>query len=282
MLEELIESEDERPADRRVKPALLTLLHDQAALLDRKWADDDRDYDLRSGFDSRRQVIEWYQQAAVRSKGHIADDWKPADCFIDRTMLAALIREDVDGIDTMDSYQAVRWREWLETAFVMPAFNRAYRDLRKSAVEYIKTPDSEERKDVGEGDLDPTQQKHVAMRPGFQTLDDQQGRALRRLWGGFESHSEMLDWLHSLNYPTNGEIGENLAASIVSDPAAMDHLIYERESRTARIFREAMAVGELLPAFVDGVKGMDTGELAKKKQTTPTTLRQKGGYEDYE
>lgn len=262
--------------DRRIKPSLLTLLTDQAALLDPDAIARPDEHALREGFPDRRGVIMWYQRAVVRTVGHIADDWEPIDCLSDATLLSALCYDPQIDMEIMPPGDAKKYRAVLEAEMVQPACNRAYRDLRDVASDYIAD------KNEGEGasptrDLTPTGQRNVAMRPGFQTMDEQQRQALDALWGGFEDVNELLDWLHGLNSPTNGEIAPDIAQATISDDTALRYLIDESDAEEARIYREAFATMEILPAFVAGIRSMDTGELAATESSGSTTFRMKGG-----
>lgn len=261
--------------DLRVKPALVTLLVDQAALLNSEHAD--VDYDLRSGFPSRRALLEWYQQATVRSLGHIGESWPPEACVGDEVMQAALLADD--GVDILDvdgigRVSAREYRRFIEAVIVQPAFNKAYRSIRDTATEYVKTDEYDG--DWTHQELDPSSQANVAMRPGFQVLDDRQSRALEELWGGFESADDLSEWLHALSAPTNGCVTPEFSQSVVVDDVAMDHLVHERDTEAARRYRESFAATAILPMFVEGMEAAEAQELAKATSDTPTTLRMQG------
>lgn len=278
MLEQIVGSggdgyDEDLIGNRKVKPALLTLLVDQAELLDASKTDNAIEFDLRSGFPSRRYLIEWYQRASVRTLGKIEKHWPPSNCVGDETLVAACLRSYPDGVQPMSDRKSRRYRAVLESAIVQPACNEAYRTLRQAAAEYVKSPDKQEYEEVPESDLDPKKQKSVAMRPGYSDLDEQQQAALDDLWGGFESMDALLDWLHGLNAPSNGEIGESFAESVVVDDIALGHLLYKPGTSKARTYREALAAARVLPAFVSGVTSMETEELAQTTQGAPTTLR---------
>lgn len=259
-------TDDNELVDKRVKPALLALLHDQAELLN-----SDTEPDLRGGFDSRRELIGWYQRASVRTLGHISETWKPRDCIADSAL--------VNGATSSGKFTGGRgqwYRRVLESTHVQPAFSEAYEEMRDVAKEYVQRPEEGDRSSPGK-DLDPSSQAYLAMRPGFQVLDKQQQRALSDLWGGFESVEAVQDWIHALNAPTNGEIDSSLASLIVSDETAMERLVYDADADRSRRYREALAATVVLPAFVDGVRSIDADELAQETSGTPTTMRMKGG-----
>lgn len=258
-------------ADRRVKPALQTLLVNQAALMDVDHSESAAvDHSIRSGFPDLRRLIEWYQRAAVRTVGEIAEDWEPFDCIGDSTLRSCMI-------DTDDDAKKRRYRLIVESTVVKPACNRGYRRLRSSAVEYVKAADQESR--VTEHNLDPYSQASVAMRPGFQTLDDQQRRALDSLWGGFDDEYALADWLHSLNSPSNGEIADDIEPMTITDENALKHLVYESETSKATAFQAMFAASLVLPAFVDAVRSIETQELAKETKTGAGTMQMKGSNE---
>lgn len=269
MLTELVGEDGELGvADRRVKPSLLVLAYDQAALIDAVEYDHRNDeHGLRRGFPNRRRFIEWYQRAAVRTIGHIAEYLDPRDLLNDEVLVAA-----ATGHEDLDPRKAATYRHMVEAKAVHPACNRAYRSMRDVAANY-QPEGAEAEKTISENKLDPVRQRNIAMRPGFNTLDRQQSAALEKLWGGFETTGELLDWFHALNSPSNGEIPDSVAEETLSDDVAIDRLVSETETREARVYRELLACSVVLPAFVDGVKLMDTDELAALEREGSTTMR---------
>jgi hypothetical protein len=247
----------------QTRPALPTLQHDQRVLLEPE-PTSDLEHGLRHGFPHRRATIEWYQAAIVRTIGHVTERWEPESLVRDRTLLTALVVGDereafADEVLSLET--AREYRRRLERVVVLPAFNRAYNALRKSAGEY---PD-----DARKSEHDPEQQDFVAMRPAFQVADRQQRTALRQLWGGFDSVEQLQSWLHDLSEPTNGAIEETLSSRVGSDSVAREYLLGRPEAdtaleaeRVARKYRERFAVTKLLPAFADGLKRLEAGELA--------------------
>jgi hypothetical protein len=245
------------------RPALPTLQSDQRALLEPQ-PGDGLDHGLRDGFPNRRTAIEWYQAAIVRTIGHITDRWDPVALLRDRTLLTALVvgpERERFADDPISLETGREYRQRLERVLVLPAFNLAYNALRKSAGEYPEDVRSEEH--------DPEGQDFVAMRPAFQVADRQHRAALRRLWGGFESVEELQSWLHNLSEPTNGALDEALPSRVGRDAVARDHFLGRVDAdsaleaeRLARKYRERFAVAKLLPAFADGIKRLEAGELA--------------------
>lgn len=245
------------------RPALPTLQSDQRALLDPR-PDDGLDHGLRGGFPDRRTAIEWYQAAIVRTLGHITDRWEPVDLLRDRTLLSALVvgpERETFADDPLSPEVARQYRQRLERVVLLPAFNLAYNALRKAAGEY---PD-----DARNDKHDPDSQDFVAMRPAFQVADRQQRAALRRLWGGLDTLEELQSWLHDLSEPSNGALEESLPARVGRDPVARKHFLGSVSADSAleaeeleRKYRERFAVAKLLPAFADGIKRLEAGELA--------------------
>ncbi|OYR89629.1 hypothetical protein DJ71_03930, partial [Halorubrum sp. E3] len=252
-----------RMTTNQTRPALPTLQHDQRALLDPQ-SDSGLEHGLRDGFPNRRVAIEWYQAAIVRTLGHITDRWEPGALLRDRTLLSALVvgsEREQFADDPLSLEEARQYRQRLERVLVLPAFNLAYNALRKNAGEYPE--------DVRNDEHDPEGQEFVAMRPAFQVADRQQRAALRRLWGGFDSVEKLQSWLHDLSEPTNGALDESLPSRVGRDAVAREHFLGRVDAdsaleaeQLARAFRERFAVAKLLPAFADGIKRLEAGELA--------------------
>lgn len=251
-----------------VRPALRTLLYDQAALFNPEPYDRDIEYGLRGGFPELRNAVEWYQRATVRTFGNLADEWPPEDLILDHTLLGALVENAPIDVEPLPDERARYLRELYEATIVHPACVDAYQELRTSAGEYVGT----DGPNVDPYDVRPQDQANVAMRPGYQVLDQQQLRTLTTLWGGFDSRTHLLDWIHSLNAPTAGEIDPELAQDTLVDGVAMDHLLHEPDTESARSYRIGLAVSELLPAFVKGVRSLSAGEAIelKREDTAPT------------
>lgn len=246
-----------------VRPALRTLLYDQAALFDADAVDRGLEHGLRGGFPGRKGLIEWYQRAIVRTLGYLADRWRPQDMLSDETLLAGVIEGGTASTPPMPSDKARQYRAMLEAVVVHPACVRAYSDLRGSAGEYVGT----DGENLSPYDINPAKQANVAMRPGYQVLDRQQRRTLSVLWGGFDNRGELLDWLHSLNAPTAGELRDEFAQDVLCDSTALHHLLHAPDTPTAQLYRQGLAVAELLPAFVDGVRRLSAGEAIELKRT---------------
>lgn len=256
-----------------VRPALVTLQRDQSALFSTEHSRGVRE-GLRKGFSSRRSLIRWYQRAAVRTFGYLGDVFAPPELQRDRVLLAACITGIAGGkwCENPPAPAVAReYRNHLE-ARVQRACTRAYKDVREVAGEYgdiVQDGDVS----ISARDLDPDRQQHLAMRPAFQELDDKQNEALERYWGGFRDLEAVLDWVHDLKTPSNGEIADGLAGDIVQDQVARQCLLDEFDSETAaREWREAFLISEVLPAFLAGAETMTADELA-----APTRPGSSGG-----
>lgn len=252
----------------RTQPALRTLQLDQRQLLE---GGDRVEHGIRDGFPTFRSAISWYQRAIVRTFGFLADEIEPVDLVRDRTLTGALVvgpERDELVDDPLRPALARRYRRVLERAYIKPACNRAYNRLRRGAGEYL------EDSNVSPEKVDPGRQHHVAMRPSLERKDVEQSEALRKLWGGFETESALLDWLHDLDEPANGAIAANFSARVGKDATARAHLIASEQSDAgvtdaqASRWREHFATTVVLPAFNRGIRRLDSaGELVEQQST---------------
>lgn len=257
---------DDESVTSRTQPALRTLQLDQRELLE---GGETVSHGLRDGFPTRRAALEWYQRATTRTLGYLAAEVEPIDLVRDRTLVGSLVvgperTELVD--DPPRPAVAKRYRRVLERAYVRPACNRSYDRLRRGAGEYL------EDSDVSPAKVDPSQQGHVAMRPTIARKDIEQAAALRELWGGFETEDELLDWLHDLDEPANGQVPSDLAARLGKDATARAHLIASEQADVrdaqARRYREHIAAAVVLPAFCRGVDRLESaGELVEQQSS---------------
>jgi hypothetical protein len=205
---------------------------------------------LREGFRSRQGIINWYQAAVVRTFGHLTGGWEPYQIEQDAALLSYL---------TGDTSDARYTRHQLLEQVALPACQRAYQHLRTQANERV---DEDDDYDTSYNGIDPDTERHVAMRPAFSRLDATQCDALADLWGGFDSRSSLVEWLHSLR-PT-GEFDPDLPRQVANDPAAMDYLV-DNTSRDAQQYRERVAIGILLPGFARRARELQGGELPRKE-----------------
>lgn len=253
-------------SDQLARPALPTLLAQQRELIDHEETPaTDLRFSLRDGFADRRELIRWYQAATVRTFGALGEYFEPRRLWADHTLLQACIvspnRQRWADVDSLPLDVAAAHRRVIEEEALHPAMHDAYNQLRKMAGEYLGDGDGETYSDE---DIDPDR-NDVAMRPAFSRKDAEQARALRRLWSGFEDADAVRTWLHDLQQPSNGAVREGLAGMVMRDDVALSHLLTGQSASTrARLYREWLAIRELLPAFRAGIERMDTGELAKR------------------
>jgi hypothetical protein len=230
------EISDSRRAETFPRPALDVLDSDQDQIRS----------DLLDGFDGYRSVIGWWQRSAVRTFGHIADEF-PAEGLLNATRMRFL---------TESSRIAESRRSKIYTEEIAPACQDAFNDLKTQAVERLSAGEGEDTY----ADLDVEAQQDPAMRPAFRILEARQQRALRRLWGGFESDRELSEWLHELTSCTYGQIDRE-AASDLSEGVTRSHML-DPGSTDAQRYRVLLAIGELLPAFAAAARRLQAGESA--------------------
>jgi len=203
---------------------------------------------ITDGFDTRRAAITWWQRACVRTFGHLDRVFPSKKLVGDGAVAAALYRDESGAGD-----------DWLRQRLceqVIDACQVAYRDLENQANEWLADGDG----DVA--DIDPESQKHIAMRPAFSRLDDEQARTLNEVWGGFEGRSAVFRWAHRLPSVTNFDDSpiDNLRAELARDGFAVEMLT--TESAVAQDWRERWAAIILLPAFATRAKRLQAGERA--------------------
>lgn len=215
---------------------------------------------VADGFDSRRELINWWQAACVRSFGHLAEPYPARQIRADKALTEALTASDpTPG----QQHQRQRVRE-----HVMAACTDAYRDLEQRAHEWLP---GDEGPDGGKSDyrrIDPDSQQHIAMRPAFSRLDTGQARILARLWGGFEDRNAVVRWTHRL--PAVADFSEllegepNVTEWLVTDRAALEKLT--DQTKSGREWRERFASVALLPAFAVRARRLQGGALERSKR----------------
>ena len=244
----LDERESERDIDvhRTTQPALdvfqvgkLELLYDGAAGRSppiTPWAD---------GFDSEREVIDWWQAATVRSFGLLATHCPPRNIRRDRTFRKALLNESDDAA----AYRARFRRQFLE-----PALFDAWNHLARSATEQLgRNEDS-----VDYRHFDARDEKHVGRMPALTQLDRAQSAVLRTLWRGFEDATALDRWLSTLPAATRAQHEKNLPKRVMSDRTTRRLLLGTSEDAAAH--RRRFAIVVLLPAFARAANTLRGGE----------------------
>lgn len=258
-------SSDMSPVDRRpggdTRVAVDVLHRDQQAVL--FYGDPDRDppvTPIDAGFESQRELLNWWQAACVRSFGHLDEIYPAVQIRRDQALTEALTTSDpTPG----QQRQRTRIRE-----HVLAACTTAYRDLEERAHEWLP---GDEGPDGGKSDyrrIDPDSQQHIAMRPAFSRLDTGQARILRRLWGGFEDRNAIVRWGHRLpavaDFSGILEDETTVTEWLVTDRAARTKLLDQSED--GRAWRERFAAAILLPAFAVRAKRLQGGALERSKR----------------
>jgi len=229
--------EEESPTDS-YRPALVALTDQVRELID----------EFARGFNSRRRLLEWSQRMTIRTLGELpevyyADLTRSFQQSSDTVLLSAL-HTPATRSGRIDDDQAEELRERIVTTHIQPAFHRAFRRLRKDATEYVD--------EAGEGDAhDPSRQRHIAMRPALDELEQWQQTALGRCLNGLEDRSAIPDWGEDVELATHGEMPEGFVARCYREPSTWKLLV--AESATGERGRELFAAAHLLPAFRDGV-----------------------------
>lgn len=247
---------EERTLARHSRVAVDVLQRDQRAVL--YDGDEDRTPPIQpvtEPFADRRAVINWWQAACVRTFGYLAEDVPASSIVRDGTLLAALT-------DEMDTAAAEHLRTRL-VEFSLGACQRSYRDLEDRAHEWLPSDDGS---NTDYRRIDPSKQRHIAMRPVFSRLDAEQGRTLAALWGGFEDREALSRWVHGL--PAVADVGDEfddgLSGALTRDDHARAMLTTDGESATA--WRERFAATVLLPAFARRARQLRGGEHSRTRR----------------
>ena len=270
------------------RPALVKLTNDV----------DELQSGLYQGFETRREVLEWLQQLAVRTLGEVPQKvfWELSRQFVldqlvdfeQGVLLAALLRPAVRDRDLPDD-AVDELRERFVATQIRPAYHRAFRELRKDATEYVDESDDDTAHD-------PRRQRHPAMRPALHELDDWQQQALGELLGGFDEPRAILEWGSVVEHATHGELDELDppewtddvdGATVVSGSDGRDFIERAYSEPSARVvlcadgadaaeLREVFAAFWIVPAFNRGVRVLSgrAGELpdVEHERQSPTQL----------
>lgn len=224
---------------------------------------------LEDGFVDRAELLRWEQQLAVRSLGEvpmfiyqgIASQLSSSN---DRPLTKALLNDP-----EMSSTTAVHWRTRVRERVVLPAFDRAFRQLRKSATEYVEGADQDDAHH-------PLKQRYIAMRPSLDELNKWQTHALDEVLNegdGLEDRGAILDWTSVIINATHGEPiqlrdGETIPVSAflarIHDRDPWAELLTEPDRQRVR---ETWVARFLIPSFNAGVRELlgTSGEVAYKE-----------------
>lgn len=221
--------------------------------------------DLRAGFRTEEELFAWLQEVIVVTFGYIRTDTLQAAYGEDSTRKALMTGDgfSLEPLSEVDiSKSACReFRLQFEEMYLNPAFQKAYRDLRANANEYI---DAEGAPDPLDSDAP------VALRPSLDRLNKRQEAVLQELLDGFEKEEQILDWGRRLNAATYGELPTEILSGLRSPERPLrDHLLngdQEYSTDHEESFRQLFASKYLLPAFNDGVRTI-TGAAGERSAT---------------
>lgn len=231
-------------ADGSYRPALVKLVEDVR----------DSEQQLLCGFTSRREILLWTQELAVRTLGEMPQDWfhqmarqfrgVPASAH-ERTLVTALLQPTY-RTRTLSEPQAREFRRQMSARTIRPAAHRAFRELRSDAGEYVDDGDTDQHA--------PGKQQYVAMRPAIDELYRKQKSALESLLDGFENRESILDWGHDLELATHGEIDETFVTQCYGERSTRQLLTSVDGSD--RRGRELFAAHYIIPVYNRGVRDL--------------------------
>lgn len=209
--------------------------------------------DLREGFRTKEELFFWLHELTIVSFGYIKTEFLE-EAYKHCGMLKCLMTgEDFtisfDHINEMEPWECREFRLRLEEDLNRP-FQKAYRDLRTNANEYV---DPENRPDPASDDVP------IALRPSLEQLRERQARTLRDLLDGFENTEEILDWERQLNAASHGELPGRLITGLRTPEKTVEHgLLNDDDLKHApdkpMEFRYLFACTYVLPAFNEGVR----------------------------
>lgn len=219
--------------------------------------------ELRDGFRETDDLFFWLQDLVVVTFGYV-DKQLLDEAYTSHSLRMCLqTGEDFravsfDHLDPIDPKIAREFRLHLEED-LNAVFQKAYRDLRSNANEYV---DAEGRPDPVADDAP------VALRPSLERLNERQQVVLQELLDGFEDDEEILDWARRLNAATYGELPQRVITGLRGKERPLrDNLLNEENLEYASDhrdqFRYLFAATYLLPAFNDGVRTL-TGAAGER------------------
>jgi hypothetical protein len=172
------------------------------------------------------------------------------------TLLAGLLEGSSRARD-MDPHAVRELRRDVATSVLDPAFRRAFRQLRKSATEYVDDESSDG------SDHSPEEQRYIAMRPALDELDGYQRRATSAVLEGLEDADMVRRWSTLVELATHGEIDDEILRRSTREESTLS-LLTSRDGTDAQArARELYAAFYLLPAFNRGVR--DLRDRAKEE-----------------
>lgn len=171
-----------------VRPALVALNERQGELAE----------EFVEGFGERDRILIWSVETISITMGEVAHDFYRrlySEGSTRRLLLGELTEPDAVGAGE-------RARERMVAEYLQPAFRSAYKSVRWRALEYVG-PETDDPPD-------PSRQKALAMRPGYQELVERQRRAVREFVGGVEDEEALREWVHRLDLAAHGEVPDGI------------------------------------------------------------------------
>jgi hypothetical protein len=191
-----------------------------------------------------------FRAAGTRGAGRIEDVDE------ERVLLSALLDGSSRSRDVPPD-AVVDLRRDVATEVIDPAFRRAFRQLRKSATEYIDSEDSSET------DTDPDKQRYIAMRPALDELDEYQRRAVDAVLDGLEDVDQLRRWTTLVELASHGEVRDDVLRRSVREESTRSLLTESDATDAQGRARELYVAFYLLPAFNRGVR--DLRDRAKEE-----------------
>lgn len=229
--QEVVKDFLEDAPDVAERPALGKLSADQTSLL----------AELITGFETRREILEWMQKVAMQSLGELPDDW-----FINQLSESAVVSAFLGrpwGLVRAEDYDdaiAKHIRRDIAAKDLLGAFYDATASFRWSAAEKYGDEDLEHK----EIDFD---EQSPFMRPAFRDKDNQQAWALKQLIEGFDSMDGFLLWGHYAIRVSYAEIDRETIREAYFDTRVRSMLLGDDEE--CKFWRGSWAALFLLPAF---------------------------------
>ncbi|MFB6179568.1 MAG: hypothetical protein ABEI77_07595 [Halorientalis sp.] len=257
----MLESSRHGDVEGSYRPSLVKLLRDLREL--RK--------NLRSGFESRRAVLDWLRRLTVRELGEVDQHFyhEIGRAFrspygdTERTVLSILLTGS-ERQREVSSEHVDAIRGGIEARVITPALEQAYRSLRQDATEYVD--------DTEDSEHDPSIQRFPAMRPYIAEIEGWQRDCLGRFLDGFDNRNELLDWYEVFLKATHGERVRVLEDGELVEIEEVGRKLWD-ETATARVLvsdtdrarygREIYAATLVIPTFNAGVRDIASkaGEL---------------------
>jgi len=224
--------DDDRKAESAHVPALPTLRAQQRDVRSR----------LRSGFESRHELLVWSHVAAAISVGRVPDEWF-SHLINDQWTVAACLdshakRERLCG-DTAPSPEEARTeRTRIIQDVLSPAFQKAVDVIRAQSNDFTDDQDGVRHTD---------RQRFIAMRPRLHQRVVDQHRALREPFGesGVRSRADAVEWADEVAYAASGHLPRDFTAKVVN-PMSQWWTALANEQTTVL---DSMLAEDVLPAW---------------------------------